>query len=119
MKIDVCRKKISHLTVTASELDYIEGSLTLDEEIIDAADLFAYEKVLVINLQSGDRFETYLIKGAPGSGTVCLNGGTARLGAVGDELIVLSFAQVSPDEAEAVEPDIFRADDQNRVSRVR
>ncbi len=119
MNIEVCRTKISHLTVTESELDYIEGSLTLDRRLIQQAELYPHEKVLVINLQSGNRFETYLIEGEPNSGIVCLNGGTARLGAVGDELIVLGFAQVSPSKAEEHEPTIFRADEENALSRIR
>ncbi len=119
MDIEVCRVKISHLTVTASELDYIEGSLTLDGNLLQRSGLYPHEKVLVINLQSGERFETYLIEGEPGSGTVCLNGGTARRGEVGDRLIVLSFARVSPPEAEGHEPDIFKADDENTLTRIK
>lgn len=117
MELEVCRAKISHLTVTETEVDYIEGSLTVDGELLDEVGLYPYERVLVINTNSGDRFETYLIAGEPGERNVCLNGGTARLGLEGDELIVLSFARVSREEAREFEPVIYLADDNNELER--
>jgi aspartate 1-decarboxylase len=117
MEHEVCRAKISHLTVTRTEVDYIEGSLTVDGELLDEAGLYPYERVLVINTNSGDRFETYLIAGEEGERNVCLNGGTARLGLVGDELIVLCFARVSRQEIEDFEPVIYKAGENNELTR--
>lgn len=115
MDIELCRAKVSHLRVTETELDYTDGSLTLDPEVMEEAGLYAYEKVLVINLNTGDRFETYLIEGEPGSRDVCLNGGTARLGKKDDELIVMAFARLSPEDAEDFTPTILYMDRHNRV----
>lgn len=115
MDIEICRAKISHLRVTETELDYTDGSLTLDPEVMDETGLRAYEKVLVINLNTGDRFETYLIEGEPGSRDVCLNGGTARLGKKEDELIVMAFARMSPEEAEGFQPTILYMTEDNRI----
>lgn len=115
MDIEVCRAKVSHLRVTQTELDYTDGSLTLDPEVMGEAGLNPYEKVLVINLNTGDRFETYLIEGEAGSRDVCLNGGTARLGKKEDQLIVMSFARMSPQEAEGFTPTILYMDEDNRI----
>lgn len=115
MDLEVCRAKVSHLRVTETELDYTDGSLTLDPQVMEEAGLYPYEKVLVINLNTGDRFETYLIEGRAGSRDVCLNGGTARLGKVEDQLIVMSFARMSPQEAEGFIPTILYMDEENRI----
>lgn len=115
MDVEVCRKKVSHIEVTDTDLDYVEGSLTLGRDIMDTSGLKSYEKVLVINLASGDRFETYLIRDEEHERRVCLNGGTARLGKQGDELIVLSFGHVPEEEVDGIEPDIFYAGENNNL----
>ncbi len=83
------KSKIHRAVVTQAEL-YYEGSLTVDSELLEAADLLEYEKVAIVNVNNGERFETYLIPGEPGSGVICLNGAAARKGAVGDEIIIIS-----------------------------
>ncbi len=110
----VLRAKIHRATVTATELNY-EGSLTLDPELASAAGLLANELVHVFNINNGARFETYVILGERGTRTVCLNGPAARLGMVGDKIIVVAYAQVSEEEARQHKPVLVIMDDENRV----
>lgn len=98
MQIQILRAKSHHLTLTDSDLYYV-GSLTLDEDLMDAAKMFEYEKIQIVNLNNGERFETYLIKGKRGSSTCCLNGPAARKGMKGDTIIVLSYGLVDLKEA--------------------
>ena len=118
MLLNVLRAKIQGATVTAKSLHY-EGSLTLDQDVMDAAGLLPWEKVLVVNLNTGDRIETYLIPGEKGSGTVCLNGGAARCGEVGDELIVMVFCSLEASEAASHRPVVVYLDEKNTVKKVR
>lgn len=90
------RSKVHTCRVTDTQLTY-EGSLMLDEDLMDAADMVEYEKILVANITNGERFETYLIKGARGSGVVCLNGAAARYGVTGDKLVIFTFLQMKHD----------------------
>ena len=113
----ICKSKIHAATVTEANLQYT-GSLTLDPELMRAADLVPYEQVQVVNLNNGARFETYCIEGAPGSGTVCLNGAAARLAVVGDKIIVISYAQLSDAEAREQAPRLVFVDEQNRIRQV-
>ena len=101
--VTLLRAKLHRIRVTEANRDYV-GSLTLDEDLMDAVGIFNYERILVANVENGERFETYAIKGPRGSGVCCLNGAAARLGKVGDRLIVMCFAQVSPDEAAGWQP---------------
>jgi len=110
----VLRAKIHRATVTETDLDY-EGSLTLDPELAEAAGLLANELVHVLNLNNGSRFETYVILGEAGSRQVCLNGPAARLGMVGDKIIVLAYAQMTEEEARQNGPIVVIVDEQNRV----
>jgi aspartate 1-decarboxylase len=96
-----CRSKLHRLTITEANLEY-EGSLTLDVDLMEEADLLPYEQVHVLNLNSGSRLETYLIAGERGSGVVCLNGAAARLGAPGDKVIVLAYGWYSEEEIGSV-----------------
>jgi aspartate 1-decarboxylase len=110
----ICKSKLHGLRVTGKNLAY-EGSLTIDEELLVASDILPNEMVHVINVNSGVRFETYIIKGERGSGTVCLNGGAARLGEIGDELIVMSSALMDTVDARSYTTKKIVVDAQNRV----
>ena len=105
MLITLLKAKLHRIRVTEADLDY-EGSLTLDPDDMEAVGLVPYEKILVADLENGNRFETYAIAGRRGSRVCCLNGAAARLGKVGDRLIVMCFAQVSPDEAAGWQPKV-------------
>ena len=111
------KSKLHRGTVTEANLAY-EGSLTLDPEFMDAADLLPYEKVQVVNINTGTRLETYVIKGAPGSKTICLNGAAARLGQVGDKVIIMSYASMSEEEARTHRPTVVKLDDDNNIVSV-
>lgn len=111
------RSKIHRATVTMAEL-YYEGSITVDKELLEAAEILPYEKVQVVNLNSGTRLETYTLEGPPGSGMICLNGPAARLGAVGDEVIIITYTTMSDEEAKKHHPRIVLVDKNNRVSKI-
>lgn len=113
----LCKSKIHRATVTEANLNY-EGSLTLDPLLMEAAGLVPFEQVHVLNLNNGARFETYLIEGERGSGTVCVNGAAARLVQVGDPVIVLAYALVPEDELADFIARIVFVDEHNRVVRV-
>ena len=117
MNRTLCKSKVHGAVVTEANLHYT-GSLTLDELLMQAADLIPYEQVHVVNLHNGVRFETYCIPGRPGSGMVCLNGAAARLGVVDDRLIILSYAQLNEDELEAFAPKFIFVDEQNHIQHV-
>ena len=114
MLITMFKSKIHRATVTEANLNYV-GSLTLDPDLMDAANLRAHEQVHVVNVNNGERFETYVITGERGSGVVCLNGAAARLGHAGDLVIVISYAQMTPEEADLHEPVSVHVDAANRV----
>ncbi len=112
MTITLFKGKLHHLTVTEADL-YYEGSITLDAELLEAAKILPYEKVQVVNVNNGSRLETYTIPAKRGSRTVCLNGPAARLNAPGDEIIVIAYADMTPEEAEAHRPRVVLVDKQN------
>jgi aspartate 1-decarboxylase len=114
MEIEVLKSKIHRAVVTEANLNYV-GSLTLDEELMDAGNLIENEKVQVVNVNNGSRLETYLIKGKKGSGVCCLNGPAARQGAVGDIVIVISYARMPFEEARTFKPWIVFPKEGNRV----
>jgi aspartate 1-decarboxylase len=116
MHITLLKSKIHRATVTGASLEY-EGSLTISADIAQLAGLLPYEKILVGNLQNGERFETYVIYGAPQAGVIELNGATAHLGTIGDRLTIMSFARFTAEEAKANRPQIVVLDEQNRVVR--
>lgn len=103
MQIEVCKSKIHKVTVTEANLQYV-GSITIDEDLMDAANLIENEKVQVVNINNGERLETYVIKGERGSGTICLNGPAARKVAVGDVVIIISYALMDFEEAKNFKP---------------
>ncbi|AFS54262.1 aspartate 1-decarboxylase [Leptospirillum ferriphilum] len=108
------RSKIHRATVTESDLEY-EGSLTLDEKLMEASGLLPFEQVVVSNLNNGERFTTYVIPGKAGSGTVCLNGPTARKGAVGDRVIIFCYAHYNEEELKGYRPVIVKVDGKNAI----
>jgi aspartate 1-decarboxylase len=103
MEIEILKSKIHRAVITEANLQYV-GSLTLDEDLMDAANLIENEKVQVVNVNNGSRLETYIIKGKRGSGTVCLNGPAARRGAVGDVVIIISYATMDFEKARSFKP---------------
>lgn len=103
MMIEVLKSKIHNVRITFTELNYI-GSITIDEDLLDAANMIENEKVLIVNNTNGERLETYIIKGARGSGIVGLNGAAARRGMIGDELIIISFATMDFESAKTHKP---------------
>jgi aspartate 1-decarboxylase len=103
MEIEVLKSKIHRATITEANLHYV-GSLTLDEALMEAANMLEYEKIQVVNVNNGSRLETYLIKGKRGSGVCCLNGPAARQGAVGDVVIIISYATLNFEEAKTFQP---------------
>ena len=113
----VCKSKIHGATVTEANLQYT-GSLTVDAQLMKAADLAPYEQVHVVDITNGVRIVTYCIEGAPGSGTMCVNGAAARLIFAGDTIIVIAYAQVSPEELEALAPKVVMLDERNRIREV-
>lgn len=116
MQLTLLKSKIHRAAVTGASLDY-EGSLTVSVDIAEMVGLLAYEKILVSNLQNGERFETYIIYGAPGKGQIELNGATAHLGKIGDLLTIMSFAHLTSEEIKTHRPRIAVLDRQNRVIR--
>jgi len=109
MQIEVCKSKIHKVTVTEANLQYV-GSITIDEDLMDAANLIENEKVQVVNINNGERLETYVIRGQRGSGTICLNGPAARKVAVGDVIIIISYALMDFEEAKSFKPSLIFPD---------
>lgn len=114
MYIEVMKSKIHRVTVTQAELHYI-GSVTIDEDLMDAANFVENEKVTIVNVNNGERFETYTIRGQRGSGTICLNGPAARKVAVGDVVIIFSYGFVDFAEARQHKPTVIFPNEHNRL----
>ncbi len=117
MTITMFKGKLHRLRVTEAEL-YYEGSITLDMELLEAAKILPYEKVHVVNVNNGSRLETYTIPAARGSRTVCLNGPAARLNAPGDEVIVIAYAAMSPEDAVRHRPRVVLVDQHNNPTEI-
>lgn len=109
MNIEVLKSKIHKVTVTDANLQYV-GSITIDEDLMEASDIIENEKVQVLNLSNGERLETYVIKGKRGSGEICMNGPAARKAVVGDVVIILSYASMDFEEARSYEPKLLFPD---------
>jgi aspartate 1-decarboxylase len=118
MTISMFKAKLHRLRVTQANLQY-EGSITIDEELLDTAGILPYEKVQVVNVNNGSRLETYTIPGEEGERTVCLNGPAARLAAPGDPVIVISYAELTPSEARQHHPRVVLVDEHNDVTETR
>lgn len=109
----MCKSKIHRATVTEANLNYV-GSITIDEDLLQSADIFPYEQVHVVNINNGERFETYTIPGPRGSGVVCLNGAAARLAQVGDLVIIMAYALLSSEETHGFSPKVVFVDAKNQ-----
>lgn len=114
MEIEVLKSKVHRAVITEANLNYV-GSLTLDEDLMDAANLIENEKIQVVNVNNGERIETYIIKGKRGSGVVCLNGPAARKGAEGDIVIIISYATMKFEEAKTFKPWIIFPKEGNKL----
>ena len=117
MLVTMLKSKIHRATVTEADLNYA-GSLTLDPLLMEAGDMLENERVHVLNINTGDRFETYIIPGKRRSGVVCLNGAAARLGQPGDLIIAITYVQMDVDEARNHVPKVVHVDEKNRLIRV-
>lgn len=115
MQIQLCKSKIHRVTVTEADLHY-EGSITIDERLMEAAHLVEYEKVQVVNINNGERLETYVIKGERGSGVICLNGPAARKAQKGDTIIIIAYAFMTSEEAAGFTPTLIFPDKNNQLN---
>lgn len=117
MEISMLKSKIHRAVITQAELNYV-GSITIDEELMEAAGLYEYERVHISNVNSGSRIETYVIAGERGSGVICLNGAAARSGQKGDHVIIMAYANMAPDEIKTHRPKVVFVGDKNEIVRV-
>lgn len=118
MLLKMLKSKVHRATVTEAQIDYV-GSITIDRTLIEAAGLRVGECVLVADMTDGARFETYVIEAPAGSGTICINGAAARLVTVGDEVIVMAFGYVTPEEADGLTPQVVLVDKKNRIRKAK
>ena len=116
MNITRLKAKIHRAVVTQADLDYV-GSITIDSELLEQSGIMEYEKVEIADIDNGNRFETYTIAGERGSGVICLNGAAARLVNIGDKIIIMAYAQLTPDEARDHKPTVLFVDEDNRIVR--
>jgi aspartate 1-decarboxylase len=114
MLITVCKSKIHRVRITEADLNY-EGSITIDQRLLEEANILPHEKVQIVDLNNGARFETYVLVGKADSGIICLNGAAARMGQVGDLLIVISYCHMEFEEAKKHSPRIIQVDRENRI----
>jgi aspartate 1-decarboxylase len=114
MLLNLLKAKIHRATVTQANLNY-EGSITIDKTLLEASGLMAHEQVHVVNINNGERFITYVIEGMPGSGAICLNGAAARLVQPGDLVIIISYCDLTPEEAKTHLPKVVIVDEKNRL----
>lgn len=117
MTITMLKAKIHRAVVMQAELNYV-GSITIDSDLMEAAGIFEYEKVQIADVENGNRFETYVIAGEAGSGMICLNGAAARQVQLGDHVIIMAYAQMTPEEARTMKPQVVFVDEKNKISRV-
>lgn len=117
MTVTMLAGKIHRATVTQADLDYV-GSITIDEDLLDAAHILEYQRVEIANLANGERFATYTIAGERGSGIICLNGAAAHCATPGDKIIIIAYAELEPAEAKAAKPAVVFVDDDNKPTRV-
>lgn len=109
--------KIHRATITQAELDYV-GSITIDSDLLEASGILEYEQVQIVDVQNGNRFETYTIAGEPGSGMICLNGAAARKVSVGDNVIIMCYCSLAPEEAKDHKPIVVFVDEKNRPQKI-
>lgn len=117
MYLKMLKGKIHRAVVQQAELNYV-GSITVDPKLMEAAGILEYENVQIVDIENGNRFETYTIEGEPESGMICLNGAAARQVQVGDHIIIMAYAQMTPEEAETYRPSVVFVDEKNSISKV-
>ena len=117
MTVEMFKAKIHLAKVSLAELDFV-CSITVDGELLDAAGILEYEKVQIVDINNGSRFETYTISGEPGSGMICLNGAAARCVSVGDKIIIMAYGSYDMREAKEHRPSVVFVDEENRISRI-
>lgn len=117
MNIEMLKAKIHRATVTQADLNYV-GSITVDCDLLKASGIREYQRVQIVDINNGNRFDTYTIAGEAGSGLICLNGAAARCVSVGDKIIIMAYASMSEEEADAYRPTVVFVDEENKVSEV-
>ncbi len=117
MLISMLKSKIHRAVITQAELNYV-GSITIDEALMEASGLYEYERVHVVNINSGSRIETYVIAGERNSGVICLNGAAARSGQKGDSVIIMAYADMTPEEIKTHSPKVVFVDEKNEIVKV-
>lgn len=117
MNLTMLKGKIHRATVVQAELNYV-GSITIDEDLLEASDICEYEQVHIVDIDNGERFTTYAIAGERGSGMICLNGAAARMVQVGDKVIIMCYAAMTPEEAREYPPKVVFVDEANHVARL-
>lgn len=117
MYLKMLKGKIHRAVVKQAELNYV-GSITIDPELMAAAGILEYENVQIVDVENGNRFETYTIAGEPGSGMICLNGAAARQVLTGDHVIIMAYAQMTPEEAKEFHPQVVFVDEENKIQKV-
>ena len=117
IKVTMLKSKIHRAVVTQAELDYV-GSITVDEELLEKAGILEYEKVQIVDINNGNRFETYTIAGERGSGVMCLNGAAARCVHKGDKIIIMAYCELDADEAKEHKPTVVFVDDDNLIMKI-
>ena len=117
MKVNMLKGKIHRATVVQAELNYV-GSITVDKDLLDAAGIYEYEKVHIVDIDNGARFETYTIAGERGSGLICVNGAAARCVQVGDKIIIMSYCQLNEEEAKLHKPRVVFVNEENAITEV-
>ncbi|MGN1112651.1 MAG: aspartate 1-decarboxylase [Acutalibacteraceae bacterium] len=117
MELTMLKGKIHRAVIRQADLNYV-GSITVDTELLEAAGILEYEMVQIVDIDNGNRFETYTIAGEAGSGMICLNGAAARQVSVGDRIIIMCYAQMSPEEAKTHKPYVVFVDDNNKIRTV-
>ena len=116
MEITLLKAKIHRAVVTQADLNYV-GSVTIDSTLLQESGILEYEKVQIVDIENGNRFETYTIAGEPGSGIICLNGAAAKCVNVGDKVIIMAYANLTPEEAKTHKPMVVFVDDDNKIVR--
>lgn len=114
MRVTMLKGKIHRATVKQAELHYV-GSITIDSQLMEEAGILEYEKVQIVDVENGNRFETYTIAGEPGSGMICLNGAAARCVATGDHVIIMCYCEMEPEEAKQHKPTVLFVDEENQI----
>lgn len=117
MTVQMLKGKIHRAVVVQAELNYV-GSITVDPQLMEAAGILEYEKVQIVDVENGSRFETYTIEGERGSGMICLNGAAARMVQTGDHIIIMCYCEMTPEEAKNHKPKVVFADDKNQIERI-